>query len=190
MSCYLKQAEIATYCGLYSGIEMAHIEAASALIDAYKGCSFEPTQHRERVSLTRKNYMGELRGKLVHYPRIKILVVMADVFTPFGGKQTVKVDTGSVQFDDDESQYFTFYMPRQLLFRARPKSIMIDYVSGYKEPPESIKKACGMLAGNIKSMGGVMRWKQRDDYDIKVTLSDEGVFSNEIRVMLQGVTVK
>ena len=60
----------------------------------------------------------------------------------------------------------------------------------YKEIPEQLKRACGILACNIKQMGGVMRWKQRDDYDIKVTLSDEGVFTEEIKVMLRGVEIQ
>ena len=51
--------------------------------------------------------------------------------------------------------------------------------------PEQLKRACGILACNIKQMGGVMRWKQRDDYDIKVTLSDEGVFTEEIKVIFR-----
>ena len=56
--------------------------------------------------------------------------------------------------------------------------------------PEQLKRACGILACNIKQMGGVMRWKQRDDYDIKVTLSDEGVFTEEVKVMLRGVEIR
>ena len=191
MSCYLKEAEIPKYCGLYAGITMAHVEAASALIDAYKGCTFDPVKHKERVRLERRGYSDELRGKLIHYPRIKVFTVKADVYSPFGqAPEQVMVDTGCVQFDDDESQYFTFYMPRQLMFRTRPKSLYIEYVSGFVEPPEQVKKACGILAGNIQTMGGVMRWKQRDDYDIKVTLADEGVFTNEVRLILQGVVVK
>ena len=117
MSCYLKEAEIPKYCGLYAGITMAHVEAASALIDAYKGCTFEPVKHKERVRLERRGYSDELRGKLIHYPRVKVFTVKADVYSPFGqAPEQVMVDTGCVQFDDDESQYFTFYMPRQLMF--------------------------------------------------------------------------
>lgn len=190
MSCYLTEAEIPKYCGLYAGIRMAHVEAASALIDAYKGCTFEPVKHKEHVKLSRKGYMGELRGKLIHYPRVKIYAVKAEVISPFSGRGEVMVDTGCVHFDDDESQYFTFYMPRQLMFRSRPSALTVEYVSGFAEPPEAVKKACGILAGNIQTMGGVMRWKQRDDYDIKVTLADEGVFTNEVRLILQGVVVK
>ena len=56
--------------------------------------------------------------------------------------------------------------------------------------PEQLKRACCILSCNIKQMGGVMRWKQRDDYDIKVTLSDEGVFTEEIKVRLRGVEIR
>ena len=76
------------------------------------------------------------------------------------------------------------------MFRHVPSFLSITYHSGYNEIPEQLKRACGILACNIKQMGGVMRWKQRDDYDIKVTLSDEGVFTEEIKVMLRGVEIQ
>ena len=50
--------------------------------------------------------------------------------------------------------------------------------------------ACGILACNIKQMGGTLRWKSRDDYDVKVTLSDSGVFSPEIENILRGVEIQ
>ena len=44
---YITEDELAKYCGLTVGVTMEHVEAASALIDAYKGCSFGPVERKE-----------------------------------------------------------------------------------------------------------------------------------------------
>ena len=186
---YLTEDEIPEYCGLFSGVTIDHVEAASVLIDAYKGISFEPHKHIEKVDLNYKRSSQETRGKLEHFPRIEVISVMAKTQSPFGIER-VELDTDCLEFDDDESYYFTFVMPRQLMFRSVPKSLMVTYVSGYAVPPEPIKRACGILAGNIQQMGGVLRWKSRDDYDIKVTLGNEGIFSSEVKAILRGVSVR
>ena len=76
------------------------------------------------------------------------------------------------------------------MFRDVPKAVNVTYTSGYATPPEAVKRATGILACNIKQMGGVMRWKSRDDYDIKVTLGNEGVFTEEVRSILGTVEVQ
>lgn len=189
MTAYLTEEEIPLYCGLYQDISMDYIEAASTLIDAYKGRTLFPVEHEELVRLDFKRYMPEFRGKLNHFPRVEISSVVAKFVSPFG-RDSISLDSDCLEFDSPDSLYFTFIMPRKLMFRLPPKQLRVKYSSGYKEPPEQIKRACGILAGNIKQMGGVMRWKQRDDYDIKVTLADEGVFSSEVKQILNGVLIK
>ena len=186
---YLTSDEIPIYCGLSAGVTMDHVEAASFLIDAYKGCSFEPSKHTEKVTLNYKRSSGETRGKLRHFPRISVGSVIAKMCSPFG---TDSIDCGAdcLEFDDDESLYFTFEMPRSLMFREMPKAVSVTYTSGYAVIPEAIKRATGILACNIKQMGGVMRWKSRDDYDIKVTLGNEGVFTEEVKAILGTVMVQ
>ena len=44
-----------------------------------------------------------------------------------------------------------------------------------------------MLACNLKQVGGTLKWQSRDDYDVKVTLSSEGVFTNEIKNLVKSV---
>jgi len=39
-------------------------------------------------------------------------------------------------------------------------------------------------------MGGILRWKSRDDYDIKVTLGNDGVMTEEVKQILDGVLVQ
>lgn len=186
---YLTENEISEYCGLFTGVTLDHVEAASVLIDAYKGCSFEPRKHVERVNLTYKRTSQETRGKLEHFPRIEIISVMANTKSPFGVER-IEIPSNCLMFDSDESYYFTFMSPTSLMFRDDPKSLVVTYTSGYATPPESIKRACGILAGNIQQMGGVLRWKSRDDYDIKVTLGNEGIFSSEVKAILRGVSVR
>ncbi|SFB09926.1 hypothetical protein [Selenomonas ruminantium] len=186
---YLTEEEISRFCGLVTGVTMEHIEAASALIDAYKGCSFAPTEHEERVDLSYRRTTEETRGRLKHFPRIAIEKITARSRTPFG-VDTTNYEADCLEFDSEESPYFSFYMPRWALFREMPRALTVKYTSGYAEVPEEIKRACGILACNIKQMGGVLRWKSRDDYDIKVTLGNEGVMTEEIKGILDGVRVQ
>ena len=51
---YITEKEIPLYCGLVTGVTMEHVEAATTLIDAYKGTSFLPKQYVERVELKKK----------------------------------------------------------------------------------------------------------------------------------------
>lgn len=186
---YITEEEISTYCGLTAGVTMDHVAAASALIDAYKGVSLAPQKRTERVSLSMKRATGESRGKLVHYPRVSIDKVSAKTRTPFGVSE-VSLPVSSIEFDSGDSVYFSFYMPRQLMFHRVPQDLRVEYTSGYTEVPEEIKRACGILACNIMQMGGILRWKSRDDYDIKVTLGNDGVMTEEVRKMLDGVVVQ
>lgn len=189
MKAYLTQDEISSYCGLISGVKMEHVEAASVLIDAYKGCSFYPVEHTEHVNLIHKRVKDMYRGKLRHFPRVEIKKITARVPSVFGA-QIVTFDNDCLIFDEDASKYFTFDMPRQFLFQGIPMAIDVTYTSGYSEVPEAIKRACGLLASNIKQMGGTLPWQSRDDYDVKVTLADTGVFSPEIKNILRGVEVE
>lgn len=189
MRTYLTEDEIPAYCGLISGVKMEHIEAATTLIDAYKGRSFFPMKHTERVELKHNRVDHEFRGKLKHFPRVSIEKITAKTHSCFGN-DVLTLDASTLDFDDDESLYFTFEFPQSFMFRKPPKAIKVTYTSGYNEIPESIKRACGILACNIKQMGGTLRWKSRDDYDVKVTLSDSGVFSPEIEDILRGVEIQ
>lgn len=186
---YLTAAEIPVYCGLAADVTMTQVEAASALIDAYKGCSLEPREHTERVELRCKRRDAEVRGKLIHLPRIEVTDVKAKTLTPFG-KMESKFDADCLEFDSPDSVYFSFYMPPTMMFRDVPKVLTVTYKSGYEVIPEAVKRACGILACNIKAMGGVLRWKSRDDYDIKVTLGNEGVMTSEVKQILDGVRVQ
>ncbi len=186
---YLTEDEIGKYCGLTVGVAMEHVEAASVLIDAYKGVSFGRTEHIERVDLDYRRRTAENRGKLLHFPRIAIESVKARVNSVFG-REELDFGTDSLEFDGDMSPYFSFEMPRRLMFRNVPRVLTVTYTSGYEAVPEDIKRACGIIACNIKQMGGVLRWKSRDDYDVKVTLGNDGVMTEEVKRIIDSVRVQ
>ena len=84
MKTYLTEDEISAYCGLISGVKMEHIEAATTLIDAYKGRSFFPMEHTERVELKHNRVDHEFRGKLKHFPRVSIEKITTKAHSCFG----------------------------------------------------------------------------------------------------------
>ena len=186
---YLTAAEIPEYCGLAADVTMTQVEAASALIEAYKGCSLAPTEHTERVELRCKRRDTEVRGKLIHLPRIEVTDITAKTATPFG-KMESKFDADCLEFDSPDSVYFSFFMPPTMMFREIPKVLTVIYKSGYDVIPEAVKRACGILACNIKAMGGALRGKSRDDDDSEVTLGNEGARTSEVKEVLDGVRVQ
>lgn len=188
-TCYLTEDELDAYCTLAEGVTMEHVAYASVLIDAYKGLSLFPKEHTEKVKLRNNRHTGEARGKLRHFPRVEIKEVKAKTRSPFG-EYVNDLGVDCIEFDEDDSIYFSFYMPRNLFYREIPKTLTITYTSGFSEIPEDVKRACGIIACNIKQMGGILRWKSRDDYDIKVTLGNDGVMNEEVKQVLDGVHVQ
>ena len=43
------------------------------------------------------------------------------------------------------------------------------------------KRKANRRADNLKRNGGTMSWKSREDFDCKITLSDNAIFTAEIR---------
>ena len=93
---YLTESEIPLYCGLVSGVTMDHVEAATTLIDAYKGASFLPQTYVERSEIKWK--LDEFRGKLNHFPRITIDKIIANVKSVFG-EQKIELPVECLDFD-------------------------------------------------------------------------------------------
>lgn len=164
---------------------MAEVNAASILIDAYEGESFSSKRYTEVVKLSKKRtpYGDVYRGKLKHLPRINVVDVASYVPTAFGDEQLVSYDPGQLRFDEDSLQYFTF-VPRRGVgysYDSTPYQLIVKYNAGYDVYPEELKRATGLLADNLKRNGGTMSWKSREDFDCKITLSDNAIFTAEIR---------
>ena len=194
---YLTEEEIPQYT-LVKGVTMKEIDAASFYIDAFKGISFTKQTYKERIRFIKKpskhNLFQEFRGRLEHFPRIKIDEIYTTIRTPFVKSQTLKFNEEDLMFDKENSPYFSFY-PSQKIFWFNPMTsineLFITYEAGYDESnyPEALKRATGLLAGNLKQAGGALQWTSRDDYDVKVTLANNGIFTSEIKDLISSVNL-
>jgi hypothetical protein len=191
---YLTADEITAYT-VTPGLTMTDVATASATIDSYVGRSFGSMQHIEQARLTKKNgaYGKVAKGKLRHFPRISVTALSAKVPSPFGGLVETTYDPGCLWFDDEEFEYFTFVPPAfgnlgittvnpALFASPTPTALTVTYTSGYTVIPEEIKIACGQVMDNIAINGGTVPWVSRDDYDMKIVLSDK-----EDSVMTNGI---
>lgn len=193
---YLKEEEISDFCGLVSGVTMAHVEQASFLIDAYVGGTFQDTEYKESISFiktpTKRNPFVPFRGKLRHLPRIMVNDIRTTIRSIFGERDVLVFEDDCLEFDEPTSPYFSFFPPTKT-FMFRPvggiKNLQITYHAGYLEDeyPMALKQATAMLAQNLKQMGGSIQWKSRDDYDVKVTLASGGIFSDDIKRLVKSV---
>lgn len=194
---YLKEEEIPVYT-LINGVTMKEIEAASFLIDAFKGISFTKQSYKERILFIktpkRRNIFQPFRGRLKHLPRIKINEVSTTIRTIFNPIETLNFKESDLIFDEDNSPYFSFYPPQQTFWChsfTTLKELVVSYEAGYEENnyPEALKRAVGLLAGNLKQAGGTLQWTSRDDYDVKVTLANNGIFTDEIKNLVNSVVL-
>lgn len=192
---YLTEEEIPNYT-LINNVTMKEVEAASFLIDAFKGISFEKQTYTERVRFIKtpkyRTPFEPFRGKLKHLPRIQVNDVRTTIRTIFNPVDVLVFEPQVLDFDEDTSPYFSFYPPQQAFWiasHAKIKDLVITYEAGYEEGnyPEALKRAVGLLAGNLKQAGGTLQWTSRDDYDVKVTLANNGIFTNEIKNLVSSV---
>ena len=192
---YLTQEEIPIYT-LIDGVTMKEIEAASFLIDAFKGMSFVKQTYTERVHFIKTPKLRKpfepFRGKLKHLPRIQVNDVRTTIRTIFNPVDVLVFEPQVLDFDEDRSPYFSFYPPQQAFWvipHTKIKDLVVTYEAGYEEGnyPEALKRAVGLLAGNLRQAGGTLQWTSRDDYDVKVTLANNGIFTDEIKNLVGSV---
>jgi|WetSurMetagenome_2_1015567.scaffolds.fasta_scaffold269915_2 hypothetical protein len=183
---YLTESEITSYTTLPS-VTMTNVESASLLIDAYMGSTFASKEYTEvsRLSKKRTPYGDVFKGKLKHLPRINVVSVTAYVPSPFGDEALVTYDPVQLRFDEDVLQYYTFIPQRTVFFPSPPPyQLIIKYNAGYTTYPEELKRATGMIADSLKKFGGTMNWKSRDDFDCKITLANDSIFTPEIKALI------
>lgn len=194
---YLTEEEIPIYCPIIKETNIDHINTACFLIDAYKGSSFELKEYEETVKFNKRSRFSSVlepyKGKLKHLPRSEIKEVYTIVPTVFGERTKKEYSADCLYFDSENSQYFSFYPPRDLICPiAYLKELKVVYTAGYAENeyPEQLKRAVGLLAQNLAQMGGTLEWTSRDDYDVKLTLRNEGIFTNEIKRLVDTITLQ
>jgi hypothetical protein len=186
---YLTQDEILGYC-TFPGVTLDTVASASVLIDAYEGSTFLSKEYTEPAKLLKKRtpYGDVYKGKLKHLPRVEVTSVTSYTPGPFGGEQLVTYDVGRLRFDEDIMPYFTFTMQafsiHSIFLTPPPYQLIVSYKAGYAVIPEELKRATGMLADNLKRNGGLFKWTSRDDFDVKITLADDGIFTREIKQII------
>ena len=103
---YLTQEEIPIYT-LIDGVTMKEIEAASFLIDAFKGMSFVKQTYTERVRFIKTPKLRKpfepFRGKLKHLPRIQVNDVRTTIRTIFNPVDVLVFEPQVLDFDEDTS---------------------------------------------------------------------------------------
>lgn len=187
MSCYLTQEELSLYTD--QPITMLDAENATLGIDAYKGASFWSKKYTEQVKLAKRRtgYGVIYKGRLRHKPRVSIVGVTAMVMLPFGLQKT-ECGEDSLWFDDDESPYFTYCQKANPIFPVPiPSSVTVTYYAGYEVIPEPLKRATAMLATNLRAAGGGPKWTSREEFDLKITLAKDGVFTSEVKEIINMV---
>ena len=194
---YITEEEIPIYCPIVKETNIGHVETACFLIDAYKGTSFELKEYTELVNFNKRSrfvdFLEPYRGKLKHLPRKEVKEVYTIVPTVFSKFTRIDYSVDSLCFDEDISKYFSFYLPQGFVSPIRKlKTLKVTYTAGYNENeyPEQLKRAVGLLAQNLAQMGGTLEWTSRDDYDVKIMLKNEGIFTNEIKRLVDTITLE
>lgn len=194
---YITEEEIPIYCPIVKETNIGHVETACFLIDAYKGTSFELKEYTELVNFNKRSrfvgFLEPYRGKLKHLPRKEVKEVYTIVPTVFSKFTRIDYSVDSLCFDEDTSKYFSFYLPQDFVSPIRKlKTLKVTYTAGYNENeyPEQLKRAVGLLAQNLAQMGGTLEWTSRDDYDVKIMLKNEGIFTNEIKRLVDTITLE
>ena len=194
---YITEEEIPIYCPIVKETNIGHVETACFLIDAYKGTSFELKEYTELVNFNKRSrfvdFLEPYRGKLKHLPTKEVKEVYTIVPTVFSKFTRIDYSVDSLCFDEDTSKYFSFYLPQDFVSPIRKlKTLKVTYTAGYNENeyPEQLKRAVGLLAQNLAQMGGTLEWTSRDDYDVKIMLKNEGIFTNEIKRLVDTITLE
>jgi len=196
MDNYITDDEITTYTTM-PGVTSADIANATLVIDSYKGRSFWSQTYTEQARLKKKHSMyGDIfKGRLKHLPRVSVSSITSRVPSPLGGFTTETYDTSCLTFDDDEYQYFTFYpqVTTSVFPTIPPELITVAYTAGYTTDtlPTELKRACGLIADNLKKNGGFFNWLSRDDFDMKITLAqNDRILTLDIKKMIDLVKLQ
>lgn len=184
MSCYLTEQELLPYQNIMDELTMDDVQMASSLIDGFLGRSFALTEFTDRIKLNRG------RGKLSHAPVAEIKKVVGTCRSMFGRtKQDLSSDV--IDLDPEMDGYFTFsedYGLTGLVYKVIPETLTVTYTSGFKEYPERLKTAAGMLACNIRQAKSFAGAKQLTSLDFQVLMTDDSFFTSDIKLLLKGLS--
>ena len=185
MTCYLTEQELLPYQNIMDDLTMEDAQMASSLIDGYLGRSFSLLQFTDRIKL-RKG-----RGKLGHSPVVSVDKVVSVSRSMFG-KVKSELSPEVIDLDPEMDGYFTFENDSSdltaMVFNSVPEMLLVTYTSGFKEYPQRLKDACGMLACNIRQAKSFAGAKQLTSLDFQVLMTDDSFFTSDIKLLLKGLS--
>lgn len=183
---YLTEEEYDIYCDQMP-VTSSQVMYASALIDAYVGLNdgkskFTETEQTEVIKLNRKGI-----GHLKVTPIINISKVCA-VGGGYGysGIRS-ELDLGAINYDTNGYIYVCMnpsYVTRSSLFLNNITALEVTYTSGYKEIPEQVKRACGMVAMNISQTATFTDLQSMTTLDARFALNSSNILTSEIKTLL------
>ena len=181
---YITEEELIPYQNLMDGVNMDDVRMATSLIDGYLGRSYALKTFRDIVKINKNR-----RGKLKHAPVAEIQKAEIVYDTMFG-RERMEANLIDIDLDPEMDGYFTYsgnYGIAPLVCGFRPISIEVTYTSGFKEYPQRLKDACGMLACNIRQTKSFSGAKQLTSLDFQVLMSDDSFFTSDIKMLLKGL---
>lgn len=197
---YLTDEERHALCdSVIDGVSMVDVQIATDLINGYLGRSYTLHKYKERVKINRDN-----RGRLSHAPIANVTKVTAVYMTPFGKSENVLAEWTEenedaydgnpteeyIDLDPERDGYFTFIGDlglNAMIYQSRPKYLLIEYESGYKEIPSRLKSATAMLACNIRQAQSFAGARQLTSLDFQIRMTDDSFFTSDIKRMLKGL---
>lgn len=177
---YLTTNEINSYCNI-PGVDDNIVAYASVLIDTDIG-DISSQQYTRTISFNKKG-VGKLPNIRKHLPLISIDSVQIVSRTPFG-QSVEEVPTTNIIADEyGHVQYIGGNSFSTLLFGSVPTQVVVKYTAGYASPPEALKRACGMIAMNIRKRG-FDGMTAINDIDVRLDFVNDSVITSDIRQIL------
>lgn len=185
---YLTDDEITTYCDLLP-VTQSQVIFASAIVDSFVGLDGGESKFKAHEA-TEKGLRPNRKGliKLKHSPVLSLTKVALRV--PNALSFTSVVEYPVEDFYCDEDGYIELPTISHLpitpnnLYGKPPVAMDISYTYGYKEIPEQVKLATAMIAMNISQQGGFANINSATNLDVRYSLTDPSVFTEDIRRML------
>lgn len=181
---YITEEELIPYQNIMDGLNMDDVRMATSLIDGYLGRSYELKTFRDIVKINKTR-----RGKLKHAPVAELKKAQI-VYDCMFGREKMDANLEDIDLDPEMDGYFTYsggYGIAPLVYGFKPLSIEVTYTSGFKEYPQRLKDACGMLACNIRQAKSFSGAKQLTSLDFQVMMSDDSFFTSDIKMLLKGL---
>lgn len=185
---YLTDDEISEYCDMLP-VTKQQVIFASGIIDSFVG-KLKGKSKFQLQTATEKNVKPNRKGliKLKNTPIVAITSMVMNTPNAFAFSSAVSIDVSAIAFEESGYVYLPVFghMPvtPNNLYGRPPIGFNIEYQFGYGEVPENVKLACAMIAMNISQQGGFANIESATNLDVRYSLTDPSVFTEDIRRLL------